>query len=232
MAADTIWNNPEALKQELADLKTDVVVSDTAITVKRRYGNNHLKPEREAEAVRLFMEGHTLNSVSKQTLIASRTLRRIRSGLTLPDCACGQPAGHRGWCKVRFDASPARHKVIGRLTKKIVFNQNRFNKWKRTVQEANMVGADGNGLREGILLLAAFDLKTFNEKKLQRATGFDSEFIVTRCYNMRTNRIWRLDGKWAVDGDFDVSNRAMFEVQFAIWILVAQGEVVRVPGKE
>jgi hypothetical protein len=227
MTAD-IWKDPEALKQELVEPKTEIVVSDAAITVKRRYGNNRLAPDREAEAVRLFMEGKTLNAIRKETGISSHTLIRIRKGLTLPDCARGRPAGHRGWCKVRFDASPARHKVIGRLTKKIRFNQNRFNRWKRGLIEANMVDANGDGLREGILLLAAINLRTFNERKLQLATGFDDEFIKTCCFNMRMNGIWRLDGKWTVDETFDPTSDAMLGVQFALWRLVASGEVTLV----
>lgn len=223
----TIWTDPAAMAAELNDLKSDIVVSDTAITVKHRKGNNHLKPEREAEAVRLFMEGHAIRKIRAETGIASKTLQRIRRGLTLPDCACGEPAGHRGWCKPRFDASPARHKIIGRITKKIVFDAKLFNRWKKTMYRSNMIGANDSGLREGILLLAAFHHDTFNEAKLQRATGFDTEFITTRCFNLRNNGVW-LNGKWSVDSDFDPKNSAMLNVQFALWILVATGEVVKV----
>ncbi len=40
---------------------------------------------------------------------------RLRAGLPLPKCACGQVATHRAWCAVRLQASARRQAVMAEL---------------------------------------------------------------------------------------------------------------------
>ena len=61
--------------------------------------------------------GATARKVSKAAGVAKRTAVSYRAE-TVPNCPCGQPAGHKGWCAYRVERSPERQKVIKKLTRK------------------------------------------------------------------------------------------------------------------
>lgn len=51
--------------------------------------------------------GATVRKVAVRAHVAKATAKRYRP-TAVPDCPCGQPAGHRGWCSFRFSRSTRR----------------------------------------------------------------------------------------------------------------------------
>lgn len=78
---------------------------------------NTIKPEYRARAVILFKEGMSVRHIRKLTGLAHNTLLIIRKEIIdqLPLCGCGQPSGHSGWCKPRFQDSSRRQKALAKL---------------------------------------------------------------------------------------------------------------------
>jgi hypothetical protein len=73
---------------------------------------NIINPSKQIEIEKLYKSGMSIRFVSKQVGVSKQTvnsyfkLLRMKLGTVL--CPCGAVAGHRGWCSLRFAASPAR----------------------------------------------------------------------------------------------------------------------------
>lgn len=108
------------------------------------------------------------------------------------------------------------------------WNAMRFRKWRRWLAESNMVGR-GEEWKSGILLLAALEVGQ-SEADLQRVTQFNAQWIHERVRRLRENGVWE-GGKWIIDEDADTKDTLYMSVVFAMWMLIAEGEVVRVGAK-
>jgi transposase-like protein len=68
--------------------------------------------------VKCYRAGNTARHATRVLGLASNTVRtayrKLRERLGPVKCACGQEAGHRGWCKVRFQKSPKRQAFMKR----------------------------------------------------------------------------------------------------------------------
>lgn len=87
-----------------------------AIPINRRGGN--YKTEQRAEAAALLRNGSSLREAAEKSGLSKGTVESVRKEIvaTLPlECACGEPLGHKGWCKSRLEKSPARQEVMARL---------------------------------------------------------------------------------------------------------------------
>ncbi len=74
----------------------------------------------------LIIEGQSIRYIAKELNLAKNTVSRYRKMIGIvPLCACGQPATHQGWCKVRFQKSSSRQDFI----------KNWHSKKSKTVQE-------------------------------------------------------------------------------------------------
>ena len=79
-------------------------------------GNNQLKPAK-AEALRVaFISGLSARAAARKAGVAKETASKYREAWGIEAaCACGQPAGHRGWCRERLKGSPSRQRLLVRL---------------------------------------------------------------------------------------------------------------------
>ena len=74
------------------------------------------KPEKIPEARKLLAEGKSTRSVASVVGLSKKTVTEIRKGVDeIQPCACGKPAGHRGWCKDRFSKSELRKETMKNL---------------------------------------------------------------------------------------------------------------------
>lgn len=91
--------------------------------------SNDLPPAKRRKVLRLLLEGQSVRGVANAVGCAKNTVLRYRAviqaaellgdkSVHLPTCECGQPAGHRGWCAVRYAKSPKRQEFIRRWRKK------------------------------------------------------------------------------------------------------------------
>ncbi len=81
----------------------------------RRFGM-YLAPEKMAALDLAFSEGLSTRASAKQASVAYNTALKYR--LLVGDaslCLCGQPAGHIGWCSIRFSRSMKRQEVMRRM---------------------------------------------------------------------------------------------------------------------
>lgn len=69
-------------------------------------------PDKAEEAKALFMLGRSTRQVCEALKMGKATAIKVRKIVQLPLCGCGQQSGHRGWCRVRFAASPRRQQFI------------------------------------------------------------------------------------------------------------------------
>lgn len=77
---------------------------------------NCISPERREQVVALLMTpGMTIRRAAEKAEVAPLTVMSIRRTLTLPNCTCGRPGGHKGWCKPRFDNSEERQAMMERI---------------------------------------------------------------------------------------------------------------------
>lgn len=64
----------------------------------------------------LFLQGISSNEIARQTGINKNIVGAFRKSMEdKTPCACGQPAGHRGWCAVRFAKSSKRQEFMKRF---------------------------------------------------------------------------------------------------------------------
>ena len=78
-------------------------------------GQNKWDIKRERIARAWMNPGATIRSVAKETGCGTATARKVRKIIgakRLGKCVCGQPMGHRGWCRFRFSNSPARQSFM------------------------------------------------------------------------------------------------------------------------
>lgn len=73
---------------------------------------NFLKPEKVQQIADLAKAGLPINAISRESGVASRTVQRYYPYDRKYLCACGQPAGHQGWCKVRYALSELRQAAM------------------------------------------------------------------------------------------------------------------------
>lgn len=70
------------------------------------------KQDKVLEAQVLFAAGKSTREITAETGLTQRTLIKIRKTVAIPDCGCGRPGGHDGWCKVRVERSQARQEFL------------------------------------------------------------------------------------------------------------------------
>lgn len=90
--------------------------------------SNFLKPEKVQMVVDRIQKGDSIRKTSRETGVSKTTVTNIQRVMVaekierneaVPLCACGQPAGHKGWCSYRLAASPKRQQFLkewGKLT--------------------------------------------------------------------------------------------------------------------
>jgi hypothetical protein len=70
-------------------------------------------PHKLADEIRrLLNAGHSNRQISRVVGVALRTVGNITAGLPRPNCPCGKPGGHKGWCGPRLAASPRRQQFM------------------------------------------------------------------------------------------------------------------------
>ena len=71
---------------------------------------NHIPATKCLRLFELFLTpGMTVRLAARLAGCAKQTASSYRASLAaLPECQCGQAAGHRGWCSFRFANSPKR----------------------------------------------------------------------------------------------------------------------------
>lgn len=75
---------------------------------KRKRGGNFLPADRKDLIVKLLLSGKSSRQIMEDTGHSNRVITAIRRTLTVPECPCGKPGGHRGWCSHRYANSPER----------------------------------------------------------------------------------------------------------------------------
>lgn len=81
----------------------------------RLNGQQIRKPDKYAEAERLFRAGYTTRQVESEVGICKTTANHYRKeALRNYDarCVCGRPAGHKGFCWHRYQNSPKRQEFM------------------------------------------------------------------------------------------------------------------------
>lgn len=68
--------------------------------------------------VEFYRRGGSIRKTARCLGIAKDTVstafRRLKGRVSRADCACGRPAGHLGWCRVRFQKSQKRQTFMRR----------------------------------------------------------------------------------------------------------------------
>jgi hypothetical protein len=79
---------------------------------------NILPEHLQIEVKARLLEGQSLRQIADALLISKDTVGRymtiVKEQNGLIFCPCGQPAGHRGWCSIRYARSSARQAFIAR----------------------------------------------------------------------------------------------------------------------
>ncbi len=76
--------------------------------------------ERSIEDIkRLAMQGFGIRAISRSLGISKNTVKKYYPAVT-GKCACGQSAGHKGWCKHRYEHSPARRAMQAARSGRII----------------------------------------------------------------------------------------------------------------
>lgn len=90
--------------------------------------SNWLPDEKRRALVRCLLGGLSVRKTAAAVGCSKITVTRYRSviraanelygeaDMKMSDCACGQPAGHRGWCSHRYQQSDARQSFIKQWT--------------------------------------------------------------------------------------------------------------------
>ena len=88
-----------------------------------RWGRKKKKEGDLGRAIELFEEGLSIRSVSRKMAaegygVDYNVVSAARALADLPEfCKCGDPFGHKGWCRVRVAQSPKRQALLDRLHK-------------------------------------------------------------------------------------------------------------------
>lgn len=70
---------------------------------------------------KLLLAGMSRRAVARQAGVNVKTVAKMFRILQRelpsfdPRCGCGQPSGHQGWCRVRFNRSPKRQKALAAI---------------------------------------------------------------------------------------------------------------------
>jgi hypothetical protein len=73
-----------------------------------------LAAKREAAVYELAQQHCSNHQIAKVLRMSRATVARILKNFARPDCACGRPGTHSGWCSVRTAQSPARQASMAR----------------------------------------------------------------------------------------------------------------------
>lgn len=82
--------------------------------------SNFLPPEKLRELHELRSAGNGIRKLSRMLGISTVTIRRYIKDDDGTKCACGDPVGHKGWCRARFAKSIARQAIHARRSGKII----------------------------------------------------------------------------------------------------------------
>jgi hypothetical protein len=63
----------------------------------------------------LLLIGKCGREIARELHVSPMTVRVIKRDLIVPNCRCGQPHGHKGWCAVRLARCPRRRDYILRV---------------------------------------------------------------------------------------------------------------------
>lgn len=74
---------------------------------------NFIRPEKLAKIGEGIAAGLSGRAIARLAGVSYNTVLRYLPA-ERPACACGQSAGHRGWCGVRYRRSPSRQAFIAR----------------------------------------------------------------------------------------------------------------------
>jgi hypothetical protein len=87
-----------------------------------RKAGSYWKPAKRDEAQELLLDGKSVRQTMALTNLAKNTVLSIRKTLLAEMksvyCGCGLPVDHRGWCSVRYAASPVRQAFMSTLIPK------------------------------------------------------------------------------------------------------------------
>ena len=78
----------------------------------------------QEKIIEAFVSGASVRHVAREFRVAKGTALRLRKmavewGWEFKRCACGERAGHRGWCAERVRASPARRAFLSRWISRV-----------------------------------------------------------------------------------------------------------------
>lgn len=111
------------------------------------------------------------------------------------------------------------------------FSAKRLRRWCDVIKENNLAGKERTHFEASVFLLAALELNTHDTRSLWAATRFPVDCINKWKTNLTDNQIWLPGDKWAIGEDVDLNDPRATTVCFALWTLVATGEVIHIPGK-
>lgn len=179
----------------------EIVLKTTVIDVGK-------EPERAAELINRVVEPHPEPKFEADPVAQAPSVKET--------CWCGNYKHHRGRHRNTPQGSPR-------------FSLTRWYRWRRTLIATNMCSKDDDkGLKIGVFLLAALHLGTSDAELLAEVCRLSQAEVKTYRANMLRNGAWTKDGKWIVDNDWDSYGTDHRTVQFALWMLVADNQVVRV----
>jgi hypothetical protein len=93
------------------------IITENGVEYSRR-GGNFLPPEMIARVRDRLLSGEGSRPIAAELGISKATVWRYRGQMVAEGtelrCACGAPAGHRGWCSVRLSKSEARQEFLKR----------------------------------------------------------------------------------------------------------------------
>lgn len=181
--------------------------------------------EREAVLERAYISGMSQRTAAKEAGVSRKTSRHrwkdFRKKYGIPTCKCGKQSDHKGWCRIRYQASPKRQETVRRL---------HVSRWEKIAAEFD--SRDSQTFDVSVLIVAAMFIGQ-NPRTLSTALSKPLKWVCERTARLIKNGIWR-DGKWCVDWtDEEVKQgHVVLAVSFALYSLVAEGTVIRIKSDE
>ena len=191
-------------------------------------GNNRLKPAK-AEALRqALLSGIGVRAAADQTHVAKRTASYYRRLWAIEtNCACGQPAGHRGWCRERLRNSPRRQKVMVQLHGGISEQDRKC--WqdmgKAIRKSARAFGASDVAVDAGLVMLAGL-LVHFDLCRTVELTGLAFADVERFAARFRQSGIWK--GRYL---SCDWGHETAGDIAFWMDAMVGAGELDRLASR-
>ena len=58
------------------------------------------------------LDGLGVREIARELRVSPMTIRKVKQNVSLPNCGCGLPHGHKGWCSERLARSPKRQHYV------------------------------------------------------------------------------------------------------------------------